>query len=407
MRLLSLRWAFLAVTSCTCAREGAGPAPNAGETPVSAAAEPTPNQVCATDHVLGSRTICARYPSIGWACVSELPRAVNADASIWKDYERPLWQGFPDRFEKVLAGDNQVCGYNPDGTLFCKGLDREGVTATGGPWGASQGKSTERMPPYAAVDLGSGYWIEPQGVTSRDMGPGNYIPRTEGLDQVAGVSNSTYCAWDAATMRCWGPKDWLFDGRSAYKIGLGDHSVRHWAPVDISGIPTPIVQGAIGSATSCARTGSGDVYCWGGHVWGLRGNGSRDECESGLCGYNLRAATQVPLHFVKDLAMWYYGPVALREDGSVWKWGRQIQTTSLAESRAGYDLVPVPWSELGTDNARVLGVGPSLFACVVKTSGSLICWGNLSRNTSTLVEPRCKWDDCPPTEVFPACVERR
>src|SRR5690606_7990153 len=152
-----------------------------------------------------------------------------------------------------------------------------------------------------------------------------------------------------------------------------------WAPVDITSIPTPIVQGAIGSATSCARSGSGEVYCWGAHTWGMRGNGSRDECESELCSYNLREATRVPIDSVKDLAKWYSAVVALREDGSVWKWGRQIQTTSFAESRAGYDLSPVPWPELGTDNTGVLGVGASNFACVVKTSRALVCWGALSR----------------------------
>src|SRR5690606_756406 len=137
------------VTSCTCAKSGTVPGPGDGETKAGVATALSSNQVCATDHVVGDETICARYPSIGWACVSELPRAVNVEPSMWEGYGRPVWQGFPDRFDKILAGTNQVCGYNPDGTLFCKGLDREGVTAAGGPWGASQGKSTERMPPFA------------------------------------------------------------------------------------------------------------------------------------------------------------------------------------------------------------------------------------------------------------------
>src|SRR5690606_6407124 len=100
------------VTSCTCAREGT--LPSKGETAGDAPTASNLNQVCATDHVLGGATICARYPTIGWACVSELPRAVNVEPEMWKSYGRPHWQGFSDRFDKVLAGDNQACGYNPD-----------------------------------------------------------------------------------------------------------------------------------------------------------------------------------------------------------------------------------------------------------------------------------------------------
>src|SRR5690606_10530924 len=119
-----------------------------------------------------------------------------------------------------------------------------------------------------------------------------------------------------------------------------------------------------------------------------------------LCSYSLREVTRVSIDAVIDVVRWHYGVVALRKNGSIWKWGRRIQTVSLSEQVAGNDLSPTPWPDLGTDNKRVLGVGASIFACVVKTSGALVCWGDLSRNTSTLVEPRCKWDDCPPTEVF-------
>ncbi len=98
-------------------------------------------------------------------------------------------------------------------------------------------------------------------------------------------------------------------------------------------LPKPTQSAVLGAHESCALLAGGDVYCW--------GRSAPFECGGYTCGW----ASEVPslvVSNVKQLAL-IDGFWALKEDGTVWSWGRGDRYPTEPESieqRCGYRCEP-------------------------------------------------------------------
>lgn len=125
------------------------------------------------------------------------------------------------RWRFVAMGANSICAIRDTGTLWCWGTNLDGEVGTG--------DTTERVAPVQVST----------DTTWTQVGTG--IRHT--------------CGLNGGTVYCWG-------GNAFGQLGLGDTMPRLE--------PTAVVSGKtdllVGANSSCARTGAGDVSCWGSAV---------------------------------------------------------------------------------------------------------------------------------------------
>jgi hypothetical protein len=159
----------------------------------------------------------------------------------------------------------------------------------------------------------------------------------------------------AGALRCWGENDYgqLGDGTT----------VASATPVDVKGLPGPVVNVALGLAYTCAALADGSAYCWGLNSVGQLGNGEG------------RIWTLTPPGPVKALA----GRVvsltagdshacALLGDGSVQCWGEDAS----GQFGEGVSFGFTPVTVRNVSGATSIGAGAT-GTCAV-SAGRLSCW---------------------------------
>jgi alpha-tubulin suppressor-like RCC1 family protein len=133
---------------------------------------------------------------------------------------------------------------------------------------------------------------------------------------------------------------------------------------------------ASGVFGSCAILAGGTVSCWGRDVNGELGisPSSPGTCGSESC---ITTPTLVPeLTNVTQLQVGENVGCALRADGTVWCWGRNVfGSLGLGDVDAGYAVHP-PAPVPGLDDAVAIAVGVGDHVCVIRADGSVWCWGN-------------------------------
>ncbi len=226
------------------------------------------------------------------------------------------------------------------------------------------------------------------------------------------------CATVANDLFCWGSNA---DG----ELGLGEAVTGDVpSPLSRAGAPEDIVQLALGGYHSCARTAGDQVWCWGrdqdqqvglpgpaprpdvqlptrvaglpsGHVsdltsggfhtcaivdgfvwcWGLNGDG---QLGVGMTSTSTPTPTQVvTIDHVVDVAAGDWHTCGLRDDGTVWCWGRNASGQLGRNFTGGAQPVPAQVVNIGGAGDPIVAISSmDDHSCAIDREGTLHCWGN-------------------------------
>lgn len=209
----------------------------------------------------------------------------------------------------VAAGWNGACARSVDGAVAC--------------WGGAAPEATGPAP----------------------------SPLFEGGVADVSVDSHACVALDDGSVRCWGDNG----------LGqLGDGTTeRRVEPTPVDGVSSVVAVSA-GAYGTCARTGGGDLYCWGHGVVGV------DLPEA-------RVPTRVPsLSGIVDASVGSLHACAVSGDGRVYCWG------SNDEGQLGdgsFEDHAVPAGVEGIEDAVEVSAGYRV-SCAVTGDGAVWCWGS-------------------------------
>jgi len=171
------------------------------------------------------------------------------------------------------------------------------------------------------------------------------------------------CAIAESGLYCWG-------ANGAGQLGLGDTQDRD-RPIRVE-TELAFVKLAAGTLHTCALTASGEVHCAGDGARGQLGHGSRAAALSPV-----RVTLDRP---VSQLSCNCENCCAIDDAGELWCWGKNEEGElgqSDAPPSAGRDadqLAPVP---VGGARFRAVATGQG-HTCALRDDGSLWCWGRNS-----------------------------
>ncbi len=286
--------------------------------------------------------------------------------------------GLNEPLAALAAGSFHTCGLTASGGVMCWGINAEGELGDGGP--ANYGSL-----PVAVVGLGSG------------------------VVMIAAGGEHTCALTVAGAVKCWG-------GNSFGELGDGTTTYRE-TPVDVVGLPGGIAQIDAGSDHTCARTGAGTVWCWGGNSGGQLGDGTKvdrstpvqvtglgggaatiaaglwETCAATLAGgakcWGRNTGGQLgdgtttdrtsPVDVVglaegiASIAVGEQHACALTGGGAVKCWGRN-SAGEVGDGTTVQRLTPVTVTGLSS-GAAAISAG-SIHTCAVTTSGRGLCWGD-------------------------------
>lgn len=241
----------------------------------------------------------------------------------------------------ISAGAYHVCARRDDGTAWCWGRNAAGRLG--------DGTTTERLTPRQVVGVGgSGYLTNVTEIS-------------------AGESHS--CALKSGNVYCWGRNN---RGQLGKDPGLFSSSS---TPVLVSGLSN-VAQVNAGYESSCARTSSGEVYCWGNNDNGILGDNTSIQRNApvqvrGLnnSGY-LTNATDL-YHNLRE-----FNCVTV-SGGYAYCWGlnthSQLGDGSTATRRYPVQVQGPGGSGYLTNVKRIVGAWH--YTCAIKTDHSVWCWG--------------------------------
>ena len=177
---------------------------------------------------------------------------------------------------------------------------------------------------------------------------------------VAGKDKHTVAIKNDGTVWAWG------DGAQG-KLGNGGTETKY-TPVQVSGL-TDVTAVAPGYNHTLALKEDGTVWAWGYNQYGQLGNG-----ESGLSATRTVPEQVYGLTGVKAIAAGDSFSIALKEDGTVWSWGRNnygqlgIGTDGFSDKRTVAEQV------YGLTDVKAITAGKD-FALALKNDGTIWGWG--------------------------------
>ena len=200
-------------------------------------------------------------------------------------------------------------------------------------------------------------------------------PMNEGVINLSSGQHHTCALYATGEVKCWGLNNMGQAG--------ADTDIEYVVtPVLIGGLP-PVVEISLGSQHSCARTDSGDLWCWGVHDRGQLGCGG--EVILPTCGQNDRACTPTPQQVLLDqpatqVSAGSVHTCAILEDGTLMCWGPnhlcQLGTGGLCGEEVIEEVHFEPILVEGVDNAHYVSSG-GFFTCVVVGQAKTVkCWGS-------------------------------
>lgn len=188
---------------------------------------------------------------------------------------------------------------------------------------------------------------------------------------VIATGNAHACVVTAAgDVWCWG-------ANGAGQLGDGTTMDRS-APVRVAGLESPIVSLATGAAHTCALSVEGEVWCWGGNIYGSLGVESADTCVADWSFDCSLTPLEVP-HLGASVTAISSGPAAyhtcaLTNSRDVKCWGNNNRGQLGNGELRGSSMAPV--DVLGLNgNTIVIGAGGE-HTCAITASGAVKCWGS-------------------------------
>ncbi|HXS16395.1 MAG TPA: hypothetical protein VN764_04375, partial [Polyangiaceae bacterium] len=141
---------------------------------------------------------------------------------------------------------------------------------------------------------------------------------------------------------------------------------------------SPVVDVAVGDGFSCVLRDEGSVWCWGRNDAGQLGRGNTEH--SGLPAPVMVEAQDglEPLTHVVQLSAGPASACAVRDNGAVWCWGNNsLGQVSLDSDLAG-GVVSAAGRVEGVDNATLVTAGKE-HSCAVLDDTTVTCWGMARR----------------------------
>ncbi|MBK8010238.1 MAG: hypothetical protein IPK13_02760 [Deltaproteobacteria bacterium] len=232
----------------------------------------------------------------------------------------------------LAAGNYHACVIRVDGTVWCWGNGYYGALASGG--------TTNRPLPTATIGL-------PAPTTEANM------PKELGIGQ------------QGTCVRLRGGELWC----AGYSAGDGSTTQRNTF-VPVTDLGNQVARIAVGMGFGCAVKMDGTLWCWGVNDSGQLGDGTLTRRYRPVRSGAAQLGNQVI-----QVAVGYSHTCALRLDGTVWCTGTNNHGELGRGFYSGYDVVPAQAGamELGGDVVSV-AVGVN-FSCALKDDGTLWCWG--------------------------------
>jgi alpha-tubulin suppressor-like RCC1 family protein len=201
--------------------------------------------------------------------------------------------GLPSGVMAIAAGDLHTCARTSSGGVWCWGANSSGQLG--------DGTTTARSTPVAVSGL-------PSGVTA-----------------IAAGSFHTCALTSSGGVWCWGA-NW------SGQLGDGTTTARS-TPVAVSGLPSGVTAIAAGRFHTCARTGSGGVWCWASNRYGQLGDGSYTDSSTPVAVSGLVSG-------VTAIAAGVVHTCARTSSGGVMCWGAN-SSGQLGDGRLLYRTTPV------------------------------------------------------------------
>ena len=296
------------------------------------------------------------------ACIKQIDtdHYVRTDGTIWDKsgtYSQPITVAGPllQGMTHVVGGQYHGCGRKSDGTVWC--------------WGRSTNSNN-------AGQLGNGTL---GGITTAHNASQVTVAPSGLLTGVASISAagsggygvSTTCAVKTdGTLWCWGSAQSGSTGGLFQKINDTAKPRATQIKASATTMLTNVKQVSTKYRHACAVVGTG-VACWGINVFGNLGAGD-------TAAHLYPVLVTISGKTVKKVAVGTDVSCALTTSNEVYCWGANNQ----GQCGLGYNSTavtgPVQVAQNGggyLTGVKELAAG-HLLACVIKTDGSLWCWGN-------------------------------
>jgi alpha-tubulin suppressor-like RCC1 family protein len=306
-------------------------------------------------------------------------------------------EGWRLAFVAITGGDFHTCALTSDGQVWCWGGNVRGELGRGtfgGQLAPGRVITVGGSPLLDVVELraGLGFYVGagtcarktdgsvwcwgPNGAGQLGDGStvGSAFPvQVVGLAASAStiaVGGSHACAVVNAKVQCWGSGQ---AGRLGNKLEAD--SVSPVFVVDASGTQVSNVTGlAAGLSHTCARLGSGQVWCWGSNVTGQIGALPSETSVA----YAIRTGAIVTASAV---AMGGLHSCARLADGTATCWGYD-NLGQLGNGQLGGSTTPTP--VIGLSSVAEIALGQSS-TCALLTGGTLYCFGEIAGSSETPV----------------------
>lgn len=186
------------------------------------------------------------------------------------------------------------------------------------------------------------------------LGLSSVIKITAGLRHAVALKSD-------GTVWCWGEN-------SDNQLGNGNSTTNSNLPVQTVGL-SGIVDVASKAVHTLALKNDSTVWGWGDNSWGVLGNGS-------FSGQHGTPIQSIGLNKVIQVDCGWTHSMVLKEDGTVWTWGYNLEGELGNGTTYHFNVTPTP---INLSNIVYIGSG-YVHSTAIRSDGTVWTWGRNSRN---------------------------